>query len=195
MRPVIPASIFAVKQFHNMINRCETTDRFDDLPGMKLRVVDALECGIEFETTLASPILIALMYETLRDCVSVSELMSIGMIHIILNFIRILARKNKCHEQKELEIVGLETFLEFTNRIRSLSFSELMWTRFELQYLNSLALSFVDLISRIGKLGLDSLKELEIGFVNESPEQGSDRRTRPRLLREQIAQDFRKFTK
>jgi hypothetical protein len=146
---------------------------------------------LEFRKTLSNPLLLALMFDILQDCTVVPELMSIETVHIILNFLLISSRENNCHDRMELESVGIASFPEFTNRIQTLTFSKVMWTPFELKYANLPPVSFVDLICRFGNLGMNCLVAMNIGYQVVEPEGKPDRRSRGRLLREQISQDFR----
>jgi hypothetical protein len=113
---------------------------------------------LEFRTTLSNPLLLVLMYDVLKDYTTLPKLMSIETFHIILNFLLILSRENGCHDRRELDSI------EIANHIQALTFSEMMWTLFELQYAHLPPVSFVDLICRFGNLGVNCLVAMNIGY-------------------------------
>jgi hypothetical protein len=142
----------------------------------------------EVEDVLASPVLMSLMFLTLLDFADIDGLKSWETIHIIFNFLLILAGRNLDHTKLEVPEVAARFAADLRSFFAGRPFSEQVWTPIRVQ--ERPARSIVNLLEASGPLGVSTLVAMNIGFTVHTAEKAVNPRDRARLLREKISQDF-----
>ena len=146
--------------------------------------------SFSFSPVLSSPVLLAIMYSTLAEFLQKRECMSSECVHIILNLLILRSQTNQIHEKQVISPVKLKDTRALTLYLQNLVFVRAVWTPFDLEIFSLGPQSFVDLISKIGPVGLKCLASMNIGYVSEAQEQ-IDKRSQAKMLKEKLAQEFR----
>jgi hypothetical protein len=143
-----------------------------------------------YDDVLSSPTLLSLMFLTLIAFADIDGLKSWETIHIVFNFLLILASRNEGHTKLDLPEVEIPSSAILRSRFARWSFAEQMWTRIKIADCDRPARSMVDLMESCGPLGVSTLIAMNIGFVSVVSEKVANPRDRARLFRERISQEF-----